>query len=154
MHEPPPEPLPPLPLTGDGRMTKRIVAGRTITESLDELGISPDRLPEMWEGALRVMAQSETSDAMIFATLMTGRMVTADNRKWLTPEQRREWNEAVAHFRIEREEGVPASDLIAAAYRNEVSLLSPEQEEELRQFAGQLLEKAEKRERLKRLKEQ
>ena len=73
-----------------------------------------------WQEFLHASASADARDDMIYATLVTERIVTAQNKKLLTREQHQEWTVAVEYFRMMVDEGgVPASDLIAEAYRHE-----------------------------------
>jgi hypothetical protein len=57
---------------------------------------------------IEAMAEVGISQAMIFAFKRTGRIVTEGNKHLLTPEELREWNDAVDeyHRRIESGEAV------------------------------------------------
>jgi len=54
---------------------------------------------------IEAMVEVGISQAMIFAFKRTGRIVTESNKHLLTPEELREWNDAVAEYRRRVESG-------------------------------------------------
>jgi len=92
----------------------------TLTEAMNN---HPEAGPldptAFWEEYLFRAAQVNIRDEMIYATLITERMVSTENKKLLTRAQRREWENAVARFHKQRAKGVPACDLFAEAWHYE-----------------------------------
>jgi integrase len=61
----------------------------------DPVPLSDDKYERMM---IEAMAEVGISQAMIFAFKRTGRIVTERNKHLLTPEELREWNDAVGEY--------------------------------------------------------
>ena len=74
----------------------------------DPVPLSDEKYERMM---IEAMAEVGISQAMIFAFKCTGRIVTERNKHLLTPEELREWNDAVDEYyrRVESGEVVYAS---------------------------------------------
>jgi len=88
--------------------------GRVLTFKEANARIPPACEPtEFWEGYLRAAVETNLSEDVLYAGLLTERLVTPQNYALLTPEERDEWDKACWRA---RSSGVPLSDLIADAY--------------------------------------
>ena len=69
-------------------------------DAADPVPLSDEKYERMM---IEAMAEVGISQAMIFAFKRTGRIVTESNKHLLTPEELREWNDAVDeyHRRVE-----------------------------------------------------
>ncbi len=68
----------------------------------DPVPLSDERYEHMM---IEAMADVGISQAMIFAFKRTGRIVTESNKHLLTPEELREWNDAVDEYHRRVESG-------------------------------------------------
>lgn len=60
---------------------------------------SEAKIDEAWEGVLDAARRANIRPEILYAMRKTGRIVTVENKQYLTPEELAEWNAAIDDFK-------------------------------------------------------